>query len=105
MHTIILRKLSFISLLVALQPGNGFAACTYNEAIMAMDRGNSVRAMALMNMAAKDGDQRAELMLARWQKKSVLAKNRSQTNIKELEKTDYQRLVMDTATQSSVGTN
>ncbi len=35
------------------------AACTYNEAILALEQGNQVRGLALLNMAARDGDQRA----------------------------------------------
>lgn len=34
-------------------------ACTYNEALMAFQQGNTVRGQALLTMAAKDGDQRA----------------------------------------------
>jgi hypothetical protein len=34
-------------------------ACTYNEALMAFQRGNTVRGQALLTMAAKDGDRRA----------------------------------------------
>ncbi len=34
-------------------------ACTYREAIMALEKGNSVRGMALMRMANQDGDRRA----------------------------------------------
>jgi hypothetical protein len=35
------------------------AACTYSEAVMALNNGNLVRGQALMKMAARDGDQRA----------------------------------------------
>jgi len=35
-------------------------ACTYGEAIMALEKGNAVRGMALMRMASRDGDSRAE---------------------------------------------
>jgi hypothetical protein len=34
-------------------------ACTYNEALMAFQKGNTVRGQALLTMAVKDGDQRA----------------------------------------------
>lgn len=34
-------------------------ACTYQEAIMALENGNSVRGMALMQIAHRDGDIRA----------------------------------------------
>lgn len=40
------------------------AACTYNEAILALEQGNQVRGLALLNMAARDGDQRATQYLA-----------------------------------------
>lgn len=39
-------------------------ACTYSEAMLAFKDGNAVRGQALMNMAAKDGDQRAVRFLA-----------------------------------------
>ena len=39
-------------------------ACTYNEALMAFQQGNTVRGQALLRMAAKDGDQRAVAMFA-----------------------------------------
>lgn len=40
-------------------------ACTYREAIMALERGNAVRGMALMRMAHRDGDERASQFLAK----------------------------------------
>jgi hypothetical protein len=39
-------------------------ACSYNEALMAFQQGNSVRGQALLSMAAKDGDQRAVRLLS-----------------------------------------
>lgn len=39
-------------------------ACTYREALMAMERNNTVRGMALMRMASADGDVRATAFLA-----------------------------------------
>ncbi len=42
-------------------------ACTYGEAVMAFKQGNTTRGAALMNMAAKDGDQRAVKYLASMQ--------------------------------------
>ena len=51
---------------------NVMAACTYREAIMALTRGNSVRGLALMNMAAKDGDWRATQFLAASQRNTVV---------------------------------
>ncbi|MBL1276447.1 MAG: hypothetical protein COB30_010190 [Ectothiorhodospiraceae bacterium] len=41
------------------------AACTYGEAQMALEQGNTVRGMALMRMASHDGDRRANNYLAR----------------------------------------
>jgi hypothetical protein len=38
-------------------------ACTYREALMALERGNVDRGLALMRMASRDGDQRAESYL------------------------------------------
>jgi hypothetical protein len=40
-------------------------ACTYREALMALEQGNSVRGLALMRMARRDGDRRAEDYLLR----------------------------------------
>ncbi len=53
-------------------------ACTYGEAIMAFKQGNTTRGVALMNMAAKDGDQRAEKYLANIQ-------NSNQTSVIKLD--------------------
>lgn len=39
-------------------------ACAYSGALMAMERGNAVRGMALMRMASRDGDPRAAQYLA-----------------------------------------
>ncbi|MCF6209781.1 MAG: hypothetical protein L3J88_09325 [Gammaproteobacteria bacterium] len=39
-------------------------ACSYREAIMALQQGNPVRGMALLRMARRDGDLRASLYLA-----------------------------------------
>lgn len=35
------------------------AACTYDEAILALQQGNALRGLALIRMAARDGDIRA----------------------------------------------
>ncbi len=51
-------------LLSAFLASNVQAACTYSEAVMALNNGNLVRGQALMKMAARDGDQRAVLFLA-----------------------------------------
>jgi hypothetical protein len=51
---------SFLFLLVIFASGLVQAsACTYREAIMALERGNTTRGMALMRMANRDGDKRA----------------------------------------------
>jgi len=39
-------------------------ACTYREAIMALEQGNTVRGLALLRMASRDGDPRAKRQLA-----------------------------------------
>ena len=53
------KSLLFLLLLVAVS-GSAFAgACTYGEAIMALEQGNTVRGLALMRMANRDGDERA----------------------------------------------
>lgn len=51
-------------LLSAFLTFNVQAACTYSEAVMALNKGNLVRGQALMKMAARDGDQRAVSFLA-----------------------------------------
>jgi len=38
-------------------------SCAYREAMMALEKGNSVRGLALMRMASRDGDHRAERYL------------------------------------------
>lgn len=49
------------AILVTLSATNVQAeACTYSEAMMALNNGNLVRGQALMKMAARDGDARAE---------------------------------------------
>ena len=50
--------LGFSSLLLA---GGG---CSYREGIMALQQGNSIRGLALLRMASRDGDPRANLYLA-----------------------------------------
>ena len=54
-------------LLLAGMSGSVYSAgaCTYREAIMALERGNAVRGMALMRMAQRDGDDRASQFLAK----------------------------------------
>lgn len=60
-HVALLTCATIVMTLVA---SNVMAACTYGEAVMALKTGNSVRGLALMNMAAKDGDWRAIQFLA-----------------------------------------
>jgi len=38
-------------------------SCAYGEAMMALEKGNTVRGLVLMRMASRDGDQRAERYL------------------------------------------
>jgi len=47
------------------------AACTYSEAMMALHQGNDVRGVALMRMAANDGDARAARYLVKIGDESV----------------------------------
>jgi hypothetical protein len=54
----------FAVLITMLLASNVHAACTYSEAVLAFNSGNLVRGQALMNMAARDGDQRAVRFLA-----------------------------------------
>ena len=56
-HKILLFLLLLISLAASASAIAG--ACTYGEAIMALEQGNTVRGMALMRMAKRDGDERA----------------------------------------------
>ncbi len=39
-------------------------ACSYREGILALQQGNSIRGLALLRMASRDGDPRASLYLA-----------------------------------------
>jgi hypothetical protein len=51
---------SLLFLLLMFASGSALAeACTYREAIMALERGNTSRGIALMRMANRDGDKRA----------------------------------------------
>jgi len=65
---------------MAIIASNVMAACTYSEAIMALNTGNSVRGLALMSMAAKDGDRRATQFLTASEHNSML---QSDTNTKD----------------------
>jgi hypothetical protein len=56
---------------VILAISNAHAACTYSEAMMAFRQGNEVRGVALMRMAASDGDARAARYLVKIGDKSV----------------------------------
>ena len=55
----------FVLLAMASSSVYSAGACTYREAIMALERGNSVRGVALMRMAHRDGDERASQFLAK----------------------------------------
>jgi len=55
-----------VALLLAAAPGvsaAGARSCTYGEARMALEDGNAVRGLALMRMASRDGDPRADKFL------------------------------------------
>ena len=63
-----LRPIVCCAILISTLLASGaHAACTYNEAIMALNNGNLVRGQALMRMAARDGDQRAMHFLASYE--------------------------------------
>lgn len=64
--------LSSCLLSLLLVSGSVYAeACSYNEAIMAFKQGNGVRGMALLKMAARDGDARASVLLAKKQQQKA----------------------------------
>ena len=67
MENFLQKSLLFLLLLVGSSVASGSVhaeACTYREAIMALEQGNAVRGMALMRMANRDGDERANRYLA-----------------------------------------
>ena len=78
----VLKNIGFCLVLGLLcQPTIGVAeACTYNEAKLALERGNFKRAEALMKMAANDGDGRA---LAYLQTKIIATKTKFDHKQKE----------------------
>ncbi len=53
--------------------------CAYGEAIMALERNNTVRAMALMRMASADGDARATAFLVGREQASPVLASETQT--------------------------
>ena len=56
---------SLLLMLLMFVSGSALAgACTYREAVMALEQGNTTRGMALMRMANRDGDKRASDYLA-----------------------------------------
>jgi len=65
-----MKKLRMLFILMGILVGFIFPAfayaeaCTYGEAVIALQQGNTTRGVALMTMAAKDGDQRALKYLA-----------------------------------------
>jgi len=64
--TIKILPLSLFFLLIIVGSGShaDAAACTYDEAILALKQGNEIRGLALLKMAANDGDSRANQYLA-----------------------------------------
>ena len=66
------QSVMFLSLSVTSSSVFSAGACTYQEAIMALEQGNSVRGMTLMRMAFNDGDERAGRFLA---SKNMIVKN------------------------------
>lgn len=67
------RHLTSALLLALAWAGQVYAvpACTYGEALQALERGNTARGSMLMKMAAADGDVRARRYLASPQKEAV----------------------------------
>ena len=59
-----LKKLPLICLICSLSGAVMAGSCAYREALMALEKGNVVRGMALMRMADRDGDRRASHYLA-----------------------------------------
>jgi len=53
-----------ISLLFFVSTQVHAEACSYDEAILALQHGNALRAHALLQMAARDGDKRAQRMVS-----------------------------------------
>ena len=60
------RSIFFTVLFMVLAIGNPAwsESCSYREGIMALQQGNTVRGMALLRMASRDGDVRASRHLA-----------------------------------------
>jgi hypothetical protein len=54
-------------------------ACTYREALMALQQGNATRGLALMKMASRDGDVRATRYLATMTKSPRQSQTASRT--------------------------
>lgn len=59
-------------------------ACSYDEAILALQRGNTVRAHALLKMAASDGDKRAQRLVATLQLPTIAATQTSNSAVRSL---------------------
>jgi len=81
-----LKSLLFVLLVVvngSVASGTALAeSCTYRGAIMALEQGNTVRGMALMRMANRDGDERANSYLAlaghQFEEKEMAVRNQPQ---------------------------
>ncbi|MCF6338412.1 MAG: hypothetical protein L3J84_10760 [Gammaproteobacteria bacterium] len=61
-----MAALTLLLVLVGSLPGISevyAGSCAYREAMMALEKGNAVRGLALMRMASRDGDHRAERYL------------------------------------------
>jgi len=57
-------SMTFVGVLACFSTAIYAEACTYNEAVQALHDGNKVRAIALLRIAAGDGDRRADSLLA-----------------------------------------
>ena len=60
-----LTTVSALLLLATQTTVAGPTACTYQDAVMAYEQNNFIRAKVLLEMAKRDGDKRAEVFLAK----------------------------------------
>jgi len=59
-----LFSILLLGFFVTIGPRVFAEACTYDEAIQALQKGNHIRAVTLLHMAARDGDKRASKLMA-----------------------------------------
>jgi hypothetical protein len=80
---------SLLIVLFVFAGGTALAeSCTYRGAIMALEQGNTVRGLALMRMANRDGDERANRYLAltehQLEEKEMAVRNQPQKQLLSL---------------------